>query len=131
MVVSAGKRLESLGVPPSRLLSCPAPAVTSHRTWASAVAVKRMLSRQDLKPIGVNVITAGPHARQTALAYRRAFGAACRVGVISVPTGDYRPDWWWASSRGIHWVAKDFAGWLNLFLWGPRNDPEGGVTSPE
>jgi hypothetical protein len=73
------------------------------------------------RPRGVNIVTLGPHARQSLLAYSRMVGPDIPVGVISVPKDDYDPDRWWAYAAGIKKTTKDFAGWLKEVLFGLRS----------
>jgi hypothetical protein len=66
-------------------------------------------------------VTAGPHGRQTRLAYQRAFNHSVPIGVICVPIERYDARVWWLSRFGIWKTTKDFAGWLYELLFGPRD----------
>jgi hypothetical protein len=117
----ADAQLESLGVPRRCILACPAPSASWNRTSGSARAVRDRLRERGIVPKGVNVVTIGPHARQTRLAYRRVMGKDVAVGIITVPHEGFDSTRWWASGLGIKWVSKDFAGWLKECLFGLRS----------
>jgi hypothetical protein len=113
-------RLEKLGIPPNALVPCPAPFASWMRTSKTAMAVHAKIIGLGLKPKGINVITAGPHARETWVAYQHAFGDTMPVGIISIPKSDYPADRWWLSRQGLIWVPKDFIAWLKEVLIGTR-----------
>ena len=110
-------RLAKSGIDPARIVAAPAPPKVWDRTSHMARAVRDRLFAGSVKPRGVNVITLGPHARQSLLAYSRMIGPGIPVGVISVPKDDYDPDLWWASAAGIRKTTKDFAGWLKEWVF--------------
>ena len=114
-------RLEQLGVPANALVSCPAPFVTWLRTSKTAQAVRDKVTALGLKPKGINVVTAGPHARETWVAYQHIFGEEMPVGIISIPKTNYPANRWWLSRQGLIWVPKDFIAWLKELLLGQRN----------
>jgi hypothetical protein len=110
--------LVAAGIDPTIIVAVPAPRVEWNRTSRMARAVRDRMLELGLKPQGVNVITLGPHGRQSRLAYSRILGAAVPVGVISVPKDDYDPSYWWLSGAGIKKTTKDFAGWLRELVLG-------------
>jgi hypothetical protein len=117
----AAARLETLGVPPAALVPCPAPFANWLRTSKTAHAVRDKIVELGLKPKGINVVTAGPHARETWVAYQHAFGPGMPVGIISIPKTNYPADRWWLSRQGLIWVPKDFIAWLKEVLFGLRS----------
>lgn len=117
----AAKYLIAAGVSPSVVQASPAPATNWNRTSAMARAVRDRLLELKLEPKAIDVLTMGPHARQSRLAYQRIVGSGVRVGVLSIPKDDYDPARWWASSAGIKKTTKDFAGWLKEVLFGSRS----------
>ena len=114
-------RLEAFGVPRAVLLPCPAPFARWLRTSKTAIAVRDKIAERGLKPRGINVITAGPHARETWVAYQHAFGDKTPVGVISIPKNNYPANRWWLSRQGLIWVPKDFVAWLKEVVFGLRS----------
>lgn len=114
-------RLGRLGVPGTALLPCPAPFARWLRTSKMARAVKERTSALPFRPRGINVITAGPHARETWVAYQHIFGSSMPVGIISIPKNNYPASRWWLSRQGLIWVPKDFLAWLKEVIFGLRS----------
>lgn len=114
-------RLEELGVPPDALMACPAPFTGWRRTSKTAQAVKTKTAEVGIAIKGINVVTAGPHARETWVAYRHVFGETMPVGIISIPKTNYPADRWWLSAQGLYWVPKDFVAWLKEVVFGLRS----------
>ncbi|MEO9111199.1 MAG: hypothetical protein ABI387_00970 [Lacunisphaera sp.] len=114
-------RLTELGVPRDAIRSCPAPFARWLRTSQTAQAVREKMIELGIKPKGINVITAGPHARETWVAYEHIFGNEMPVGIISIPKNNYPADRWWTSRQGLIWVPKDFIAWVKEVLIGHRN----------
>lgn len=113
--------LTDAGVSASAIVAAPAPPARWSRTSKMARAVRDRIRELGLQPKGVNVVTAGPHARETWVAFGHAFEPATPVGIISVPKRNYDPDRWWLSWQGLKWVPKDFLGWLKEVLLGQRS----------
>lgn len=113
-------RLVDLGIPAGSIMPCPAPFTTWMRTASSARAVREKIASLNLAPKGINVVTAGPHARETWVAYQHAFGATTPIGIISIPKNNYPADRWWLTSQGWLWVTKDFIAWIKESLIGKR-----------
>lgn len=109
------------GIPKNLIEACPIECPSFNRTSHMARAVRDRMQSLKYTPQGVNVMTLGPHARQTRLAYNRMLGQTTAVGVISYPKNDYNPERWWTSSAGIAKTTKDFAGWLKEQLVGLRS----------
>ena len=117
----AGSRLIDVGLPEANVVPCPFEPVSWNRTGTSARAVRDRLIELGVEISGVNTVTAGPHARQTHLAYRRIFSEVCPVGVISIEKLYYDQDRWWASWPGIKWTNKDFLAWIKEATFGYRS----------
>lgn len=115
------RQLLDVGVEPAGIVAAPAAPATWNRTSQMARAVRDKLSALSIRPRGVNVVTLGPHARQSRLAYRRLFGPGVPVGVIPVPKDDYAPARWWASKAGIRKTTKDLAGYVKEVIFGARS----------
>lgn len=115
------RELVALGIDPAKIVEATCAAAGFNRTSHMARAVRDRMRALGVRPSGVNVVTLGPHARQSRLAYQRLLGAETPVGVISIPKNDYDPSFWWASRAGIMKTTKDFAGWLKEELVGLRS----------
>lgn len=114
-------RLAERGVSRTAIEACPIASPFFNRTSHMARAVCQRIRTLPGTPQGVNVITAGPHARQTLLAYRRQLGDAIPVGVISFPKTTYDTRRWWVSMAGIRETSKNFVGWVKEFFFGLRS----------
>jgi len=110
--------LRSYGVPADQIIVCPADKTSWNRTSSSARAVREKLQLQGIALKGINVLTIGPHARQSWLAYRHIMGPEIPVGIITVPTQNFDPNRWWLSRGGIYAITKDSIGWLREWLFG-------------
>ncbi|HEY4245782.1 MAG TPA: hypothetical protein VGM64_02935 [Lacunisphaera sp.] len=119
-VLTSGQ-LEQLGIPHDAVMPCPAPFARWLRTSRTAGAVKEKTATLQFKPRGINVITAGPHARETWVAYQHIFGASPPVGIISIPKNNYPANRWWLSRQGLIWVPKDFLAWMKEVIFGLRS----------
>lgn len=119
--VRTAARLAELGVPRDAIVTSPAPFARWRRTAKMADAVREKITALGLKPRGINIITAGPHARETWVAYQHAFGAEMPIGIISIPKNNYPADRWWLSRQGLIWVPKDFLAWLKEVIFGLRS----------
>lgn len=117
----SGRQLAALGINSAVIEPCPSRPVSFNRTSHMARTVRDRIRTLDLKPRGVNVVTLGPHGRQSLLAYQRMFGEDIPVGIITIPKNDYDPTRWWASQAGIYKTTKDFAGWLKELIVGLRS----------
>lgn len=113
--------LEQLGIPHDAMVPCPAPFARWLRTSKMARAVKEKTGALQFQPRGINVISAGPHARETWVAYQHIFGSSMPVGIISIPKNNYPANRWWLSRQGLIWVPKDFLAWLKEVIFGLRS----------
>lgn len=118
---TAAARLIQLGIPPEKILSCPAENTWWNRTASSAQAVRVKILREGIPLKKINVLTVGTHARKTIIAYRRIMGPEVEVGLVMVPSRNFDPDRWWASRGGIYAITKNTIGWLRELLFGPRS----------
>lgn len=112
--------LKLRGFDPNKMIVCATPFARWNRTSNSAQAVFERIQKGDIKLRGINVMTAGPHARETWVAYRHMAPPGLAVGVISVPVDTYAPNWWWASLSGNAWVLKNIVGALKEMTIGQR-----------
>ena len=119
--VEAGRYLVAAGLPSGQIVIVAAPETRWNRTSSMARAVRDRMHELNVRPTGVNIVTLGPHGRQSLLAYSRLLGPSTPTGVITIPKDDYDPAWWWASMAGIKKTTKDFAGWVREVLFGLRS----------
>jgi hypothetical protein len=81
-----------------------------HRTYQSALAVRKLLNSRAASDRTFTVLTEGVHARRSRLLFEKAFGTS--VPVISVPPADYDPRRWWVYSEGIKEVIEESVAYL-------------------
>ena len=72
-------------------------------------------------PRGINIVTLGPHARQSLLAYSRMLGPNVPTGVINLPKAEYDAARWWASIAGVQKTLVHFGGWIRELAFGLRS----------
>jgi hypothetical protein len=114
-------RVKAAGIPPERIVVVVIPAARWNRTSSMARAVRDRIAELRVVPSGVNVVTLGPHARQSLLAYSRMLGPGIPTGVINFPKAEYDPARWWASIAGIQKTTAHFVGWLRELALGLRS----------
>ncbi len=119
--VHAAEQLRKLGVNDRAIRVLTVPNIDRHRTYSSALAVRRWLSDSTLTVVGINVFTLGAHARKSLVLFRRAFGERIPVGVIAGTEDSYDPERWWLSVRGIYTVLRKTIGYLYAEWW-PLSD---------
>jgi hypothetical protein len=106
----AARWLVGLGVDAASIHAVPSPRSLRERTFLSAVALRQWLAEQPDPPAALDVVTAGPHGRRSWMLYRRAFGEAARIGIVSVAPADWDPAHWWRTSEGARAVITETAG---------------------
>jgi len=109
--------LRKLGLADGTLVEAPGEATLRDRTFHSAEAVRNKLADLGVTPLGLNVITEGPHARRTWTVFRRVFGQAVKVGIISCEPVEYDPARWWSSSEGMKHTVIEAIGWFHDLLF--------------
>jgi hypothetical protein len=113
----AARRLRQLGVDGNRIVALPVPHVRLHRTYASAVAVKKWLQDSGSESSGINVFTLGAHARKSLVLFSRALGPTLRVGVVAGSEDTFDARRWWLSRRGVYVIVRKTAGYLYAVWW--------------
>jgi uncharacterized SAM-binding protein YcdF (DUF218 family) len=102
-----GRELIRLGVPKDRIVVAPAKDTETHRTYESAIAVRRALQIKGIEPKAINVFTLGPHARRSRLVFAKVEGPGTKVGVIAwTPSGDAAVPWWRSSARAKQLLSE-------------------------
>lgn len=118
----AAEQLRKFGVDDQAVQVLAVPYVDRHRTYASALAVKRWLAGSKIHPVGINVVTLGAHARKSLVLFKRAFGERVPVGVIAGAEDAYDPERWWLSVTGIYTVLRKTVGYLYAEWWPMPDD---------
>jgi hypothetical protein len=126
--VYAADELRERGIDPASITVVAAPPAARERTYVSAVVLRERLEREGAPLARFDLVTRGPHGRRSRLLFQQAFGDDVEVGVVSVPSSEYDPAHWWASSEGVRSVVTEAVGmaWtLCCFDPGPRgSEPE-------
>ncbi len=128
----AAEQLKKFGVNDHAIQVLTVPNIDRHRTYTSALAVRRWLADSKINVAGINVFTLGAHARKSLVLFKRAFGQRVHVGVIAGTEDRYDPERWWLSTRGIYAVLRKTIGYLYAEWWPLPDDllaPAGQVVS--
>jgi hypothetical protein len=100
-------RLQRMGLDKHMIVAAPAPSVTRHKTYASAVAVKNWLDASGLNVESICIFSLGTHARRTHLSYKKAFGRTMDIGILAGESKKYNAQQWWTSKKGIQAVMRE------------------------
>jgi hypothetical protein len=110
-VDAVGQELIRLGVRADAIIAAPTGDPESQRTYEMAVAARVALRARGIEPKALNVFTLGAHARRSQLIFRKVFGPATSVGVVSwIPPG-FRQEPWWHSSERADDLLKETVGY--------------------
>jgi hypothetical protein len=121
----AAHQLREAGVPDHRVVVVPRKYVSSHRTYFSALALRRHLTDEGLEGSRLDIRTAGPHARRSWLLFGLALDGVAEVGVEAIRPDSYDPDRWWASSSGVRTViGEGIAYFYAKFFFYPNVDED-------
>jgi uncharacterized SAM-binding protein YcdF (DUF218 family) len=122
----AARELIRLGVPTDKIVVSATTETESHRTFESAVAVRRVLEARGIRPTTLDVFTFGPHAMRSALVFTKVLGPKTNVGVVAWLPSIYKTEPWWRSSKRAKQFLEESVGYLYEVLLnsGRRsNDP--------
>lgn len=72
--VRAAEQMRKLGVDDNAIQVLAVHGIDRHRTYASALAVKRWLEKSKIDVLGINVFTLGAHAKKSLVLFKRALG---------------------------------------------------------
>jgi len=113
----ASEILVRLGIPAAQVITAAAPGSQNHRTFESASVVQETLEKRGLHFTGINVFTAGAHARRSRLVFAKAMYPSIGVGVISwLPPAERRGVWWNSSERSLDLIKETIGYFFELFL---------------
>jgi hypothetical protein len=101
-----------MGIKPENILCASAPEVSCDRTWASALAVRRLLDKKGLHGTPCNLYALGGHTRRSLYLYRRAFGENWPVGAVSLESSEYDLERWWSSSLAFKHIINEWISWI-------------------
>ena len=123
----AADELRERGIDAASITVVPAPPSARERTYMSAVVLREQLAQRGEPVARFDLVTRGPHGRRSRHLFQHAFGDEVEVGVVSVPSSEYDPAHWWASSEGTRSVVTEALGmaWtLCCFDPGPRGSEQ-------
>ena len=115
--VLAAKKLQDLGIDKDCIIMLIIPNASQHRTYLSALTLKKWLMESRIHLTGVNVFTLGPHARKSLVLFERALGPEVKVGVIAGTDDSYAANCWWISPRGIYVIVRKLLGYIYAVTW--------------
>ncbi len=112
--------LIQFGLNTNEVQAVPSARVRKDRTYAEAVAFSKWMRDKGATFKTVHLITEGAHARRSRLLFQRALGSGVKVGITSVPGGEYDPEHWLQSSAGVRDVLGEALAYLYArFFPGP------------
>jgi uncharacterized SAM-binding protein YcdF (DUF218 family) len=129
--------LKQAGLPADLVQMVPSHVSDRDRTYSSAVALRGWFRAHNMQVESMNVVTENTHARRTRLLFQKAFGDGVRIGIIAVPTPDYKAKDWWRHSDGVEQVLGESIAYIyaRLFFWPgaakPREKGDGGLPKAE
>ena len=119
IVEATATKLLDYGLEEKYFIKVSAPPVKKHRTYNAALALRNWIEENGADVKAINIFTYGVHAKKSQVLFKKVLGPFVRVGVISAVPSEYNPKYWFLSIEGIHWVLRDFLGYLYALLWKP------------
>lgn len=113
----AAEQLKKFGVDDHAIQVVTVSNIDRHRTYTSALAVRRWLADSKVNVVGINVFTLGAHARKSLVLFKRAFSERVPIGVIAGTEDGYDTERWWLSASGIYTVLRKTIGYLYSEWW--------------
>ncbi len=104
--------LIKLGFDKNLIVTVSAPYSKKDRTFSSALALKKYLSKSKFKVKSFNIFTFGCHSRRSWLLFKKAFGNKMNIGIISIRKITYNPDRWWKTSDGVRDVIDETVAYI-------------------
>jgi len=105
-------RLIKAGINPENILTAIGENVQHDRTYASALAMKKLLKTAGITQTNIHLISMGAHGRRSRLLFSKALGTDYRVGVTSLKDETYDETHWWTSSNGVRDVIPELVAWI-------------------
>ncbi|MGH7957839.1 MAG: hypothetical protein ACREH8_12650 [Opitutaceae bacterium] len=107
----AERELVAAGIGGDAIIAAETPDVDNQRTYVMAVSVRDVLQARGIRPAGLNIFTAGAHARRSRLVYAKVFAPEVDVGVITWTAWDRTSNvpWWRSSERTLELIKETLA----------------------
>ncbi len=112
----AAATLVALKIPPEKVMAIPTPDVKTDRTAASALAVKKWLTRRKEKILRVNLYSYDVHTRRSWWLFKKILSPEVEVGVLAHPPLNYDPKTWYRSSSGVRAIVSETIAYL-YYRW--------------
>jgi len=80
------------------------------------LALKKKFHQQADKITGINLVSAGVHARRSQLLFQQAFGNELRVGIFSIEDRYNQGEKWWTYSDGVRGVTDELFAYFYALL---------------
>jgi hypothetical protein len=115
----AADHLRRHGLRAIPVVALPASETATERTYLSALVVRDWIRSHGFAGDGVDLFSAGVHARRSRLVYRMAFGPEVEIGVLAAPPRRYDVEHWWKTSEGAKAVLGELLGlaWTECCFW--------------
>ena len=115
--------LLAMGLSSNLVQAVPAPRVMQDRTYTAAVALRRWMRVNAVPDQSFNLVTVGTHARRSRMLYSIAFSRKVTVGTFAVPSQEFDPHRWYASSAGFRTVIGECLAYAYAKLFFYPRDP--------
>jgi hypothetical protein len=115
----AAAYLRAHGVTGVPVIAVETPDVSRYRSYLSAVRVRDWVQQAGVAGQGVDLYSAGAHARRSWLVYRMAFGDAVEIGVLAAQPVEYDARRWWTTSDGTKTTLSESLSlaWTKCCFW--------------
>jgi hypothetical protein len=114
------------GIPRAKIIVATSQDTERHRIFASAIAVLQVLDRMGIRPKRINVFSFGPHARRSALVFRKVFDNEMKVGIIAWMPPEYESEPWWRSSERSRELLDESVAYLYELAFNSGRPPSSG-----
>jgi len=120
----AADYLRAHGVDGLPVIALDTPDVARDRSYLSALRVRDWVRQAGVSGQGLDVFSAGVHARRSWLVYRMAFRGTAEIGVLAAEPVEHDGRRWWTSSEATKSTIGETLGlaWTHCCFW---PDPAG------
>lgn len=109
--------MDSLGINSTKIRAVEIREVRFHNTLAMALAAKDWLKKNDPEIARVNICTVSIHGRKTWIAFKRALGNTCSVGILSFPQNKFPAPILENSNVKFQWLVRRLANVIYATFW--------------